>query len=150
MSQSLAKNYLHITFSTKYREPILQKEDRAEMFSYLSGALSNLECSPIVVGGVSDHIHILCVLSKNIALAKLMELIKSSSSKWIKTKSEKYANFAWQNGYGAFSVSQSKVEVVRRYILNQEEHHYGTSFQEELLRFLKEYQMDYDEKYLWD
>ena len=150
MPQSLAKNYLHVTFSTKYREPILQKEDWEEMFSYLSGALSNLDCSPIVVGGISDHIHILCVLSKNIALARLMESIKSSSSKWIKTKGEKYANFAWQNGYGAFSVSQSKVEVVYQYILKQEEHHHGISFKEELLKFLDEYQVDYDERYLWD
>ena len=150
MSQSLAKNYLHITFSTKYREPILQKGDWAEVFSYLSGALSNLDCSPIVVGGISDHIHILCVLSKNIALARLMESIKSSSSKWIKTKRMEYANFAWQNGYGAFSVSQSKVEVVRKYILNQEKHHLQTSFKDELLVFLKEYQVDYDERYLWD
>lgn len=107
MAQSLAKNYIHIIFSTKHREHTLQKKDLPEIFSYLAGILSNLQCSPIIVGGVSDHIHVFCVLSKNITLAKLVEELKSNSSKWIKTKGTEYINFAWQNGYGAFSVSQS-------------------------------------------
>ncbi len=150
MAQSLTKNYLHITFSTKYREHSLQKDDLPELFSYMSGILSKLDCSPIIIGGVTDHIHVFCVLSKNITLAKMMETLKSNSSKWIKTKGESYTNFHWQDGYGAFSVSQSKVEVVRNYIQNQEQHHQQKSFQEELLKFLDEYQIEYNEDYLWN
>lgn len=150
MPQSLTKNYLHITFSTKYREHSLKKEDLPELFSYMSGILSNIDCTPIAVGGVTDHVHILCILSKTMSLSKMMELLKANSSKWIKTIGNNYVNFRWQDGYGAFSVSQSKVEVVRKYIQNQEQHHQQKSFQEELLTFLEEYQIKYNEQYLWD
>lgn len=150
MAQSLTKNYIHIIFSTKNRENSLRKNDLPEIFSYLSGIVSNLQCTSIIVGGTTDHIHILCVLSKNLSLAKLIEELKSSSSKWIKTKDVNYAGFSWQSGYGAFSVSQSKIDVVRKYIANQEEHHRQRTFQEELIKFFQEYEIEYDEKYLWN
>ena len=148
MSQSLSKNYIHLTFSTKYRKDSIRKEDLPEMFSYISGILKNIDCPSIIVGGITNHIHVLCVLNKNIALTKMVEEIKKSSSKWIKVKGIYYHWFAWQEGYGAFSVSQSKVDVVTRYIGRQEEHHKKISFEDELKIFLKEYGVEYNEQYL--
>lgn len=150
MPQSLVKNFVHITFSTKYREDILRKEDREEIFAYMAGILNNLKCSPIIVGGVSDHVHVLCLLEKTISVSVLLDKLKANSSKWIKSLGDHYENFAWQRGYGCFSVSQSKVEVVRNYILNQERHHGEQSFKEEFIEFLHKYEMEYDERYLWD
>ena len=148
MSQSLSKNYIHLTFSTKYRKDSIRKEDLPEMFSYISGILKNIDCPSIIVGGITNHIHVLCVLNKNIALTKMVEEIKKSSSKWIKGKGIYYHCFAWQEGYGAFSVSQSKVDVVTRYIGRHEEHHKKISFEDELKIFLKEYGVEYNEQYL--
>jgi len=112
MAQSLVKNYIHIVFSTKHRYPFIDKTIENELFNYLGGVCKNLECQPIIVGGHADHVHILCLLSKKITLAKLLEEVKSHSSKWIKTKSENYRNFYWQDGYGAFSVNPKEVDVV--------------------------------------
>lgn len=150
MPQSLVKNYLHITFSTKNREPFIDTNIQKELFRYLGGICKNLECNPIIVGGFKDHIHILCLLSRKIALMKLVEELKSHSSKWIKTKGESYQNFYWQNGYGGFSIHQSQVSIIKNYILNQDNHHKGKSFKEEYIKFLKDYNIDFDERYLWD
>lgn len=109
-----------------------------------------MECNPIQVGGHKDHVHILCLLLKKIALMKLLEEVKSHSSKWIKTKGKDFENFYWQNGYGAFSVNPTQIGVVKKYIMNQEEHHQKKSFQEEFLGFLKKYDVEYDERYIWD
>lgn len=148
MAQSLSKNYIHLTFSTKYRKDSMKKEDLPEIFSYISGILKNIECPPIIVGGITNHIHVLCVLNKNLPLSKMLEEIKRSSSKWIKTKGVLYQSFSWQDGYGAFSVSQSKVDIVTKYIQGQEEHHKKMTFEEELKMFLKEYKVEYNEEYL--
>jgi REP element-mobilizing transposase RayT len=150
MPQSIAYNYLHITFSTKYRVPIIDEAIEEELFKYIGGICKNLECNPIKVGGYRDHIHILCVLSRKIALMKLLEEIKSHSSKWIKTKGDKYKNFYWQRGYGSFSVNPAEIDVVVRYIENQAEHHKKKTFQDEYIAFLKKYNAEYDERYLWD
>jgi REP element-mobilizing transposase RayT len=150
MGQSLVKNYIHIVFSTKYRNHLIDSEIELELHSYLGGICNKLECQVIIVGGFSDHIHILCMLSKKIALMKLMEELKSHSSKWIKTKGEKYRNFYWQDGYGAFSVNPSEVDVVVNYIANQKEHHRKLEFREEYKAFLKKYDVKYDERYVWD
>jgi REP element-mobilizing transposase RayT len=150
MPQSLTKNYLHITFSTKNRLPFIVPEVREELFRYLGGICKNFECYPVIVGGHKDHIHILCLLSKKVALMNLLEEIKSHSSKWIKTKGENFRNFYWQNGYGAFSVNPSEIEVVKKYIEHQDEHHKTRTFQEEYLAFLKKYKVEYDERYVWD
>src|SRR5258706_2373431 len=131
MSQSLVKNYLHITFSTKYRQPLIDEVVEKELHAYLGGLCKKLECPPIQVGGYRDHIHILCMLSKKIALMKLLEEVKSHSSKWIKSKGETYKNFYWQDGYGAFSVNPAEIDVVIKYILNQKKHHGTESFQDE-------------------
>jgi len=150
MPQSLVRNYLHITFSTKARKAFIHPEIEEELFNYLGGICKNLECNPLLVGGHSDHIHILCLLSQKIALMKLLEEVKSHSSKWIKTKGDKWKGFYWQNGYGAFSVNPTEIEIVKKYIANQKEHHEKRTFKEEYLAFLEKYKVDYDERYVWD
>ncbi len=150
MSQSLVKNYLHIVFSTKNRQTFIHPPVEDELHSYLGGVCKKLECPPIKIGGYTDHVHILCMLSKKIALMKLVEEIKSHSSKWIKTKGEDYSYFYWQDGYGAFSVNPKQVGSVVQYIENQHIHHKDESFQDEYRGFLKRYKVDYDERYVWD
>ncbi|MCX8525137.1 IS200/IS605 family transposase [Chryseobacterium formosus] len=150
MPQSLSKMYVHIVFSTKNREPVISREIEEELFSYLGGICKSLECNPLQVGGYRDHVHILCLLSKKVTLVKLLEDVKSSSSKWIKTKDEKFSNFYWQSGYGAFLVNPTEIEVAKNYIQNQEEHHKTKSYQDEFRVFLKKYNIDYNEDYVWD
>jgi len=151
MPQSLANILTHIIFSTKDRHPFLQNDDiQTEMHSYLAGILRDLNSPVIIVNGVEDHVHILCRISKNHALSKVLEEIKKSSSKWIKTKGTDHSEFKWQRGYGAFSVSQSNADQVRRYIANQEEHHRQVSFQEEYRTFLEKHGIKFDERYVWD
>ena len=149
MSQSLSKLYIHLIFHTKNNESFIDTDIESELYAYLGGLLKDLKCVPIKINGIEDHIHILCIMSKNISLADLTEDIKRNSSRWIKTKGDKYKNFAWQGGYGGFSVSQSKADVVKHYIENQKEHHKALSFKEEYIRFLKEYDIDFNEDYLW-
>jgi REP element-mobilizing transposase RayT len=150
MGQSLVQNYIHIIFSTKNRQPFINKTVEPELHGYLGGICNRLDCQVIKIGGFKDHIQILCKLSKNLPLTRLMKEIKSHSSKWIKTKGEKYNNFYWQDGYGAFSVNPSQVEVVIDYITRQHEHHQNRTFQEEYRAFLKKYDVDYDERYVWN
>jgi putative transposase len=150
MGQSLVKNYVHLVFSTKHRHELIHPPVEAELHAYLGGICKNLECHPLKVGGHTDHIHILCMLSKKIPLMKLLEEVKSHSSKWMKTKDESLKNFYWQDGYGAFSVNPSEVDAVINYIANQKEHHRAKTFQDEYRSFLKKYNVEYDERYVWD
>jgi putative transposase len=150
MGQSLVNNYIHIVFSTKHREPLIHPPYEEELHAYLGGICNNLDCQPIKIGGYTDHVHILCMLSKKIALMKLLEEIKSHSSKWIKGKNEKLRNFYWQDGYGAFSVNPTEVDTVIAYIANQHQHHEERTFQDEYRAFLKKYKVEYDERYVWD
>ena len=150
MPQSLAKVYLHIVFSTKNRKPLIKQEVEVELHKYLSGIARDHKSPVITINSVEDHIHILCLLSRNITISKLLEELKKSSSKWIKSKGDTYKNFYWQNGYGAFSVSQSAVNTIKKYIANQKEHHRKKSFKEEYVEFLEKYEIEYDEKYIWD
>lgn len=150
MPQSLVKNYIHITFSTKDRYPFIDKKIARELFAYLAGICKNFESYPVEIGGVADHIHIVCNLSRKIPLMKLVEELKSHSSGWIKTKGNGYQNFYWQNGYGGFSVNPKEIEVIRQYILNQEEHHKKRTFQDEYRAFLEKNNVEYDERYVWD
>jgi putative transposase len=150
MGQSLVKNYLHIVFSTKHREALIHEPIQNELYAYIGGTCKDLECYPIKIGGYTDHVHILCMLSKKIALVKLLEEVKSHSSKWIKTKDDKLKNFYWQDGYGAFSVNPSEIDLVIEYIANQKEHHREKTFQVEYRSFLKKYKVEYDERYVWD
>jgi len=150
MPQSLVHNYMHITFSTKDRYPFIDKNISEQLYSYLGGICKNLECNPIIIGGYKDHIHILCLLSRKIALMKLIEELKSHSSKWVKTKNMKYQNFFWQRGYGGFSVNPTEIGIVEKYILGQDIHHIKKTFQDEYRAFLNKYKIKYDEKYVWD
>ena len=149
MGQSLSHLLVHSVFSTKDRRPFLRCEEmRKEIYAYMAGILKNLECHPIKIGGVEDHVHILSSLSKNIAFSELIGRIKGSSSKRLKEKG--VHGFAWQNGYGAFSVSESNAEALIAYITNQAEHHRKFSFQEELRELLKRHRITFNERYVWD
>jgi len=149
--QSLAKILVHTVFSTKDRRPFLHdKSLRDELHRYLGGILTNLECQPIIVGGVEDHVHLLCALSRTCDAAAMVKEVKRGSSLWLKTKSPDLADFAWQNGYGIFSIGFSQIESVREYIAGQEEHHRKVSFQDEFRQLLRRYEIEFDERYVWD
>lgn len=135
MGQSLVKNYVHIVFSTKHRQPLIHPPVEAELHSYLGGICNNLGRNVIKVGGYTDHIHMLRMLSTKIALMMLMEELKFHSSKWINTKGKGYENFYWQNGYGAFSVNPSKLDRVIADIVRQNGHHGKKTFSGGISRF---------------
>ena len=150
MPQSLAKVYLHAVFSTKNRVPLLADGWREDLFCVLGGATNNLGCQSLIVGGVADHVHLLFQLSRTIAIAEAIGKIKSTSSLWIGQTRPELSEFHWQAGYAVFSVSQSNVEAVRAYIRNQVEHHRNQSFQDELREWLRRYEIEFDERYVWD
>jgi len=148
MPQSLSKVYLHCVFSTKRGELFISDSIQKDLHSYVIGTLSNIGSYVYEIYANPDHIHILCTLPRTVTIADLISKIKTSSSKWVKKRG--ITNFSWQNGYGTFSVSSSKVGAVKNYIINQKEHHKKASFKEEYRTFLKEYKIDYDERYVWD
>jgi len=150
MSQSLVKNYLHIIFSTKYRQRLISNAVEDELYAYIGGLCKKMDCQPIKIGGYENHVHILCMLSKMMTLIKLMQEVKSASSRWIKTIHPHLQNFYWQDGYGAFSVNPSETEIVIRYISNQKVNHQKLTFQDEYRAYLKKYGVEYDERYVWD
>ena len=129
---------------------MLRDAERGELHAYIAGILKNLDSPLIEINSVGDHVHILFVQSKNYAPAKVIEQVKSSSSGWIKGKGASYADFAWQGGYGEFSVSLSHVEVVRDYIRRQPEHHAEEDFQAEFRRFCEKNGKPLDERFAWD
>jgi REP element-mobilizing transposase RayT len=150
MSQSLVKNYIHIVFSTKHREDFIDEKIEKELFSYIAALCKDFQSIALQIGGTDNHIHILCTLSKKVALMKLIQEIKAHSSKWIKTKGKKYENFYWQDGYGAFSVSEENLYPTINYIKNQRQHHQTKGYKDELINILEKHRIKYDEKYLWD
>jgi putative transposase len=150
MAQSLADIILHIVFSTKERLPLIKPSVEEELYSYISGVCKKLNSPVIKINGVEDHIHILLQLGRTIAVSDLISEIKSSSSRWIKTKDPFFNNFSWQGGFGVFSVSRHNLEGAKRYLEEQKEHHKKVSFKEELLALLKRAEIRYDEKHLWD
>ena len=150
MPPSLSRILVHLIFSTKNRIPFLGPEIRAELHPYLSTVLSDNGCPSLQAGGVEDHVHLFFGLSRTLTVAQVVETVKTSSSKWLKTKGSALGSFYWQVGYGAFSVSPSDAELVVRYIQDQEEHHRKTTFQEEYRKFLHRYQGPYNEDYVWD
>lgn len=150
MPQSLSYLLVHFVFSTRDRAPLLNAEIRPDLHAYLATVARDAGCECYRVGGVADHVHLAIRISRTIAAAHLVEKLKTSSSKWIKTQSPALTNFAWQHGYGAFSVGPSDLEALRGYIDTQEEHHRTRTFQEEYVAFLKKYEVEYDERYIWD
>jgi putative transposase len=141
--------YVHLVFHTKNNLFKIRDEDKKSLYTYMGSIIKDNGSIPILINGTGDHVHILCIMSKNISLAGLTEEIKRHSSRWIKILDPYYKQFAWQGGYAGFSVSQSLHDKTKRYIENQEEHHKKKTFKEEVLAFLKEYGVDYDERYLW-
>ena len=150
MAQSLSSVLIHLVFSTKVREPFITPAIEPELHPYIAKVLRELKSPSLAIDGTSDHVHVLFSLARVITIADLVEEVKTSSSKWIKTKSREFRNFHWQRGYGAFSIGQSNVPALKRYIRIQKQHHRNVTFQDEYRKFLKAYGIDYDEKYVWD
>ncbi len=150
MGQSLVQNYIHIVFSTKNHKEFIHQSHEQRLYAYIGKTCNELNSPVLIVGGYTNHIHILCMLSKNISLVELVKKVKTSSSKWMKTQAPELSDFYWQDGYGAFSVNPKEIDVVRQYIQNQHQHHQRITFKDEYLTFLKNYKTDYDEQYLWD
>jgi Arylsulfatase regulator (Fe-S oxidoreductase) len=149
MSQSLSKLYIHAIFHVKNNECLIRLDDETELYAYIGGTIKISKSIPIIINGTDNHIHVLCIMSKNTSLADLLETIKTNSSRWIKTLGPHYRDFAWQGGYAGYSVSQSKVDVVKKYINQQKTHHETQTFQEEYIQFLKKNDVEYNEDYLW-
>lgn len=150
MPQSLSFLLVHLVFSTKDRAPVLDEKVRPALHAYLATVARNADCECFRVGGVADHVHLAIRLSRTITVAKLVEELKTSSSKWLKTQSPSMAGFSWQRGYGAFSVGPADLDALRQYIDTQEEHHQSRTFQQEYRAFLTKYGIEFDEQYVWD
>ena len=147
MSQSLSKIYIHLVFATKGRADLLPLNHLGEIHAYIAETLNNNGCKAIAVGGTTNHVHILYVQSKSMSLSDTVRLVKSCSSKWINEHGSKFSLFGWQDGYGAFSISNSHVDDVVRYIKNQMEHHKRVSFEDEFRRVCQLYNVNLDERY---
>ena len=150
MPQSLANILVHLVFSTKERRRFIRDDVRERLHAYIVGILENQQSPSLITNSVADHIHILFALSKNLSLAKVVQEVKQGSSKWIKEQDGDYRSFAWQNGYAAFSVSESQRDVVSEYVRKQAEHHAKVSFEDELRQFFDKHGVQYDERYVWD
>lgn len=151
MPQSLVKNLVHIVFSTKNRIEFLRdNEIRKELYAYMATIFKSMDSPALLIGGATDHLHVLSSLSKTECIANLVGEAKRKTSKWLKTKGGVYVNFYWQNGYCGFSIGKSEVEQVKKYIASQVEHHYTETFQDELRRLFMENDIGFDERYIWD
>jgi putative transposase len=154
MPQSLANVLIHAVWSTKERFSFLTDPSlRDELHHYLGGISARLECQPLIVGGVADHVHILMRLARTITIADWVKEMKRASTVWLIDQAGRepmLSKFHWQSGYGVFSVSESKTDEVRAYIANQQKHHQKITFQDEYRRFLKAHGIEWDERYVWD
>ena len=152
MPQSLAKVVIHLVFSTKNRTPWLQGQElRQELFAYMATILrKNVDSPAILISGVEDHIHVLGLLSRKFAIMDVVQEAKTETSKWLKKQSPALSTFAWQAGYGIFSVSESNIPAVKSYVEKQEDHHRRMSFQDEFRELCKRHGIEWDERYVWD
>lgn len=141
---------IHIIFSTKGRLPTINPEIKNDLMAYLGGIVREHKATPIIINGTSDHVHMLVEIPTVLSVSELMRFVKSNSSRWLNKNDSSTSKFAWQDGFGAFSVSKSAIETVINYIKNQESHHQKRSFQDELIAFLEKYQISYDPRYIWD
>ena len=149
MPQSLARNLIHLIYSTKNREPLLIESIRMELHKYAGGILRDLHSPALIINSVGDHMHVLMNLHRTKALSDVVMELKRGTSVWL-SKTAKVAGFQWQSGYGAFSIGQSMVKTVTQYIENQAKHHKKTSFQDEFRGILERYEIEFDERYVWD
>ena len=150
MPKTFTNLVVHAIFSTKGRVPSIDAELRPRLFAYMGGVVREMQGTALIINGPNDHAHLLLGLSSMTSVAEAMRVVKANSSKWVHESCPNRGDFAWQTGYGAFSVSQSNIEQVRRYIANQEEHHRTISYQEEFIGFLKRHGITYDERFIWD
>jgi REP element-mobilizing transposase RayT len=151
MPQSLSAVHIHLVFSTKDRRPYLRDEaTREALHAQLGGISKRLDCPPLLVGGVEDHVHLLARFGRTITQADWVKELKRVSNSWLKDQGRDLADFAWQGGYSDFSVSQSNLERVKKYIANQEQHHRKSGFQDELRELLRKHDIEWDERYVWD
>lgn len=150
MPQSLSSVLVHLVFSTKNRRPDITPNIENELHKYLATVARNAQCPSLAINGTEDHLHLLVSLHRTVAIATLIEEIKTASSKWIKTKGPRFRTFQWQAGYGAFSIGQSNVAALTKYIVNQKTHHRRRTFQDELRDLLRKYEIKFDERHVWD
>ncbi len=150
MPQSLVKLLVHAVFSTKNRVDLITLEIENGLFGYMHGIVENNKSKLIAANGTANHVHLLISLGKVISISELIGDIKRDSSVWIKTQDAQFKNFHWQEGYGAFSIGQSQVGTVMKYIANQKEHHQKKTFENEMREFYRRYDIEYDERYVWD
>jgi putative transposase len=150
MPQSLVRNLIHVVFSTKNRVDLITPEIENGLFGYMHGIVENNSSKLILANGTPNHVHLLISIGKIVSVSELIGDVKRDSSVWIKQQYAKFGNFYWQEGYGAFSVGQTEDEMVTKYIANQKEHHRTKDYKTELRGFLKKYQIEYDERYVWD
>ena len=149
MAQTLVSILVHVIFLTKERRHLIKTEAQPSLYAYMAGIMKNLDSPCLEIGGIPNHVHVLAALSKTAALSDVVAELKKGSSKWIKTNGPAYSHFAWQEGYGAFSIGQSQVGQLKRYIIRRAEHHKTRSFEEEMIETLKKYNVAYDERYIW-
>jgi REP element-mobilizing transposase RayT len=147
MSRTFTNLLTHVIFSTKDREPMIRDEIRAELHAYLGGLARELKGKAFSINGTNDHVHMLLSLPPNVSTSEALRFIKANSSAWVRRRWKRA--FAWQLGYGAFSVSKSNAPHVVKYILNQESHHRQVTFMQEFLVFLHKHEIDHDERYIW-
>ncbi len=150
MPQSLDKVLIHLVFSTKDRHPYFERSILPPLHAYLATVARNAGCECLRVGGTEDHVHLAIQFSRTLTVAALVEKLKTTSSKWLKTQSPTLSSFSWQRGYGVFSVSPAHLDALLNYIANQEKHHQSRTYQNEFRTLLKKYGMAYDERYVWD
>ena len=149
MAHSSTRLLTHVIFSTKGRSPSIETEIRSELHAYLGGIVRELGGTALAIKGTADHVHVLLRLPPDVSMAEALRVMKANSSRWVHQRWPRRRAFAWQAGYGAFSVSESNVPAIVKYISNQEAHHRKISYQEEFLQFLKRHSIAYDERYLW-
>jgi putative transposase len=149
MSQSFAALFVHLVFSTKRREPRLDDELSPRLYAYFGGILRNHDCQLVAAGGMPDHVHMLIALGRTKTISETVRVVKANSSSWMHSELRR-TDIGWQDGYGAFSVSQSNLPQVEDYLAHQAEHHKRQTFQEEFLALLNRHGLSWDERYVWD
>jgi putative transposase len=150
MPQSFGALYFHLVFSTKNRQPLIDDDLQARLYEYIGGILRAEKSVLLAAGGMPDHVHLLVSLSRELSIAETLRLVKANSSKWIHETFPDRQHFAWQAGYGAFSVSFSNLPDVKHYLARQAEHHRIRTFQDEFREFLRKHELEWDERYVWD
>src|SRR5271154_2586308 len=149
MATTFTKLLIHFIFSTKNREPLITATIESDLHAYMVGIARNLDCWTLAINGTADHLHLLISMSKKLTVVDLMENVKKSSSRWLNENARLPTKFHWQDGYAAFTIGESGVAGLTQYIQRQKEHHRKMTFKEELVRLLKKYNVEYDERYIW-